>query len=199
MLLNKIGIRITEKEPQHLSRKKDSRRYCSYVGEARKNNSFYITNKDISCPLARYNLGLEKYNQEKIYDLAETLVNWNDADSKKKAFNYLKSTSTLDYSEKYISIFSINEINHKPDLVILFGNPNKFMPLVREITKLKGEWTKALMSGIGGMCAECTAAPMVTGEPNLSLGCGGSRAHALLNEDQLLVSLPYDLYNSLNF
>ena len=196
MLLNEIGIKITEEEPKNLSRNKDSRRYCDYVGEARENNSFYIVNEDISCPLARYNLGLEKYNQESIYNLAQTLVNWNDAKSREKAFNYLKSTNTLSYGKKYISIYPVNEISHKPDIVILFGTPDRFMPLVREITKLIGEWTNALMSGVGGMCAECTAIPLVTGKPNLSLGCGGSRPHGKLNEEQLLISLPYELYKT---
>lgn len=197
-LLKEIGIKVTEEKPEKLSRISDSRRYCDYVGEARENKAFYTTNEDISCPLARFNLGLEEYNQSKLNDLAKILVDWNDASDMEKALNYLKTSKTLDYGQKYISYFPVNEhVYEKPDLVVKIGTPDEFMPLIKEVTKLTGEWPQALLSGVGGMCEESTAVPLITGRINVSLGCGGSRPHAKLEESQLLIGLPYEIYKEL--
>ncbi|MFW6007083.1 MAG: DUF169 domain-containing protein [Bacillota bacterium] len=198
MFLNKIGIKITSNKPKKLSKLNDSRRYCNYIGEARDNRAFYIQNENISCPLARYNLGLEEFIQKDIKNLAKTLVNWNDAETEEKALNYLKNTATLDYSNKYISIYPLNKNYKEPDLVILIGTPDTFMPLIREICKEKGEWGQYFMSGVGGMCAETTAIPLSTGKSNVSLGCGGSRPHARLKEGELLIGMPYALYKKVS-
>lgn len=195
MLLNQIGIKITEEEPDKISCIDDEARFCEFVGRAREGKSFYLTVDNISCPLARYNLGLEKHDNQKLEKLARILVSWGDAGNRKKALKYLQETQALDYGKKHISIFPLNKRIYKPDLVILFKTPDELMPLARGIAKDTGEWNCYHMSGVGGMCAEATANPLVTGEPNFSLGCGGSRPHGRLKESQLLSGLPYDIYS----
>lgn len=195
MLLNQTGIKINEEKPDKISCIDDEARFCEYVGRAREGSSFCLTVNNISCPLARYNLGLEEHDKQKLEELARTLVSWGDADNRKRALNYLQETPVLDYGEKYISVFPLDMGIKRPDLVILFMTPDKLMPLAREVAKKTGDWNSYYMSGVGGMCAEVTAIPMVTGKLNFSLGCGGSRPHGRLEEDQLLSGLPYDTYN----
>ena len=65
-------------------------------------------------------------------------------------------------------------------------------------TRLTGQRTQGIASGVGGMCGECTAIPLMTGRANISLGCGGSRPNARLNPDQLLLALPISTYRLLS-
>ena len=199
MLKNEIGIKITTNKPDEINRVKINRSYCAFVGEARKDKIFYTSNQDIDCPLARFNLGLEKFNEKKLNNLASTLVAWNDAENREKAHQYLKKSNTLDYNEKYILYIPLNQApDIEPDIVMKIGTPQEFMPIIREITKLKGDWTESFISGVGGMCGEATAIPLKKGKVNISLGCSGSRPHGKLNKGELIMALPYKIYKKLN-
>jgi uncharacterized protein (DUF169 family) len=168
------------------------------VGYAREGRAFYAQNEDISCPLARFNLGLDQVTPERLGELAKTLVGWSDAKNEEIALRYLKSATTLGISKKYICYFPMENSRMAPDVVVKIGSPEEFMPLLRTITRLTGRRTQGVASGVGAMCGECTAIPMVTGKPSISLGCGGSRPHARLAPDQLLLALPIEPYRLLH-
>lgn len=196
MLNNEIGVKITDKKPDNIPRTKYSKSYCAFMGQAREGNVFYTTNEDINCPLARYNLGLEELDKKGLDSLASTIVSWGDAEDKSKALKYLESSNTLNYDRKYIIYFPINQnnLNIEPDIVINIGTPKKFMPILRKLTKQDGDWLNARLSGVGGLCGESTAIPIMTDEPNISLGCGGSRPYGKLENGQLFLAYPFKYF-----
>ena len=196
-LVDEVGLVISATKPVGLSRITSPERHCSFVGFAREGRTFYAQNEDISCPLARFNLGLDQMTPEKLGELARTLVSWSDAQNEEIALRYLKSATTLDVSEKYICYFPMENTKLVPDVVVKIGSPEEFMPILRTITRLSGQRVQGVASGVGAMCGECTAIPIVTGNPNISLGCGGSRPHARLAPDQLLLALPIEVYRLL--
>jgi len=204
-LVDEVGLVISATKPVGLLRVTSPERHCSFVGFAREGRTFYAQNEDISCPLARFNLGLGEVTPERLGELAKTLVGWSDAQNEEVALRYLKSATTLDVSEKYICYFPVENSKHALeqseamvlDVVVKVGSPEEFMPLIRTITRLTGRRIQGVASGVGAMCGECTAIPMVTGRPNISLGCGGSRPHARLAPDQMLLAMPIDVYRLL--
>lgn len=196
-LVNEIGIAISPVEPVGVPRVTDSDQHCSLVRLAREGRTFYACNEDISCPLARFNLGSDSRTDKNLSYLAKTLVDWGDAENETIARRYLENATTLEMAEKYICYFPISNPKLKPDVVIKIGSPEELMPLVRAITRFTGQRTPGIVSGVGAMCGECTAIPLVTGQPNVSLGCGGSRPHARLDQDQLLLALPFKVYHLL--
>jgi uncharacterized protein (DUF169 family) len=196
-LATEIGITVLNAAPVGVPRVTAPDRHCALVGLAREGKTFYAGNEDISCPLARFNLGLDPKTEEHSAELAQILVNWNDAENQKIALCYLKSATTLEVGEKYLCYFPLPSSDLAPDVVVKMGSPEEFMPLVRTMTRLTGRRTPGIASGVGAMCGECTAIPIVTGGPNISLGCGGSRPHARLDPDQLLLALPIEVYRLL--
>lgn len=196
-LAPEIGITLFNAAPVGVPRVTAPDRHCGLVGLAREGKTFYARDEDISCPLARFNLGLGPKTEENLAELAQTLVSWNDAENKEVALRYLKSATTLNVGEKYLCYFSLPNSDLTPDVVVKIGSPEVFMPLVRTMTRLTGRRTPGIASGVGAMCGECTAIPIVTGGPNISLGCGGSRPHARLDPDQLLLALPINMYRLL--
>jgi len=78
-----IGIIVTKERPEGLKRTNFKGKHCEMVGRARKGESFYVENGDINCPLARYNLGLERFKS--LRELAKILVGWRDAIDEEKA------------------------------------------------------------------------------------------------------------------
>ncbi|MCK4786387.1 MAG: DUF169 domain-containing protein [Desulfobacteraceae bacterium] len=197
-LVDEVGLVISATRPVGLSRITSPECHCSFVGYAREGRAFYTQNEDISCPLARFNLGLDQVTPERLGELARTLVSWSDAQNEEIALRYLKSAVTIDVSKKYICHFPMENTKMAPDIVVKIGSPEEFMPILRTITRLSGRRVQGVASGVGAMCGDCTAIPMVTGRPNISLGCGGSRPHARLAPDQLLLALPIEPYRLLH-
>ena len=190
MLKNKIGIKITKALPANLTRAKSPLKHCSAVGLARTGERFYAQNNDISCPLARYNLGLEEPNDKFIHELARILIGWGDANSEEIGLKYLQSRPKLQFEKKYIIYFPLPDNELEPDVIIEVSKPHELMLEIRDLTASTGESINGFMSGVGAMCGECTAYPMLTGKPNVSVGCTGSRPAAELKHDELFFAVP---------
>lgn len=189
-MLKIIGIKITNDKPADLQRIKVPDTHCSFVGQARAGKRFYAQNDDISCPLARYNLGLEEPDDGFVQELARTLVGWNDADNPDIGSRYLRTRPKLPFEKKYILYFPVPDNDHVPDVKIEVTHPDELMLKIRDLTSQTGDSLGSYMSGVGAMCGECTAIPILTGKPNISMGCTGSRPGAGLKHDELFFAMP---------
>jgi len=96
-----------------------SRQFCSWAEVARAGRDIYITRENISCPLARYNLGYKDYSTQ----LASTLVSWGDADDETAAEKYLKSAHRLQGPR----VIYLSRNTEKADVVVCFGTPDEMM------------------------------------------------------------------------
>ena len=155
-----IGIKVSLDEPKGIERARGSQNHCDFVREAREGKVFYINKENISCPLARFYLGLEK--DTNIASLAKTLVSWGDAKDVKTAEKYLKDALRFPYQKRNIIYFPLDKAPLQPDVVIKIGPAEEVMYWVREITCNTGERIKGSVSGIGAACGECTVYPLIT-------------------------------------
>lgn len=183
-LRNIVGLSLTVEEPVGISCLEKSDKHCHFIRRAREGDSFYIRRGAISCPLARFYLGIES----DVKSLARTLVGWNDGQDEDTALRYLKSAPHLDNCPGYIVYFPYPHESLKPDVIIKIGRPSDIMSLVQRFSSLTGERVKSLISGIGAACGECTAYPIVTGRETISLGCYGSRPGMDLGDAELLLA-----------
>jgi len=156
-------------------------KFCSWARMAREGKDVYVTEENISCPLARYNLGYSGYSAE----LAGILVAWGDAENEDVAETYLKGAYRL-HGVKVIHLCADLE---EPDIVVYFGTPDEIMRKVREFSRRTGERMPGMVSGIGAMCGELVSLPYVTGKPNCSVGCGGSRGR-VIRKGEVAVAFP---------
>jgi len=86
-------------------------------------------------------------------------------------------------------VFHLSKKMENPDLVVYFGKPDEIMHFVRDYSSKTGKRIQSRVSGIGAMCGELCAIPYVTGQPCLSVGCGGSRRR-VFGENEVAVSFP---------
>ncbi len=189
-LTNIVGIKITNEEPKDIMRTENVAEYCTFIGIARTGVKFYSKNTDISCPLARYNLGLKEFDNVLIDGLIRSLIGWGDAKSEEIALKYLESRIKLNTEEKFIIYFPYPDQSYEPDVIIEFTTPGNLMAKVRRHTYLTGEPIKCSVSGVGALCGECTAIPINSKQPTISLGCNGTRERAKLGNNELLLAVP---------
>jgi len=94
-------------------------------------------------------------------------------------------------SENYIIYFTYPYKKLRPDVIIKIVTPDEAQAIVQQYSAITGERVKASLSGIGAACGECTALPIVTNKPNVSVGCYGSRPGINLKKRELIIAAPF--------
>jgi uncharacterized protein (DUF169 family) len=196
-LTDRIGISILNKKPDGLPSIEHRVTHCTMVSEARKGRAFYAEDVNYSCGFAIYTLGLGRDVPAFRKALAEDLVSIKNAAGIEVSGKLLESTPRLPEGEKYIVFFPLEKMPMEPDIVVIFGKPSGIMDLVWRITGQTGERLQAHIGGIGATCSECTAQTVISGKPNLSLGCCGTRRFGRLDDNEIMLSLPWKDYKSL--
>ncbi len=185
---NLIGISFHQTAPTAAHKLTTNDKHCHFIGRARRGESFYIPAENISCPLARFHLGIEKPD---LKSLAGTLVGWTDAVDQDTGLKFLKSAYRMNQRFKYIAYFTHPENGLKSDVIIKICNPEEIQQIVQRYSSLTGERVNSPISGIGAACGECTAYVLMRGLPTVSVGCNGSRPAIGLRDDELLLAAPF--------
>lgn len=191
-MINLIGIKITNEKPTDLPRATSPHEYCHFIGMARTDMRFFTENEDISCPLARYNLGLHVLDDNQKDALVRYLIGWGDAKTKEIGLKYIESLNPLPVENKYIIYFPFPDKDYEPDVIMEFSTPGKILAKVRRHTYLTGEPIECSISGVGSLCGESTGRPILTKKPTISLGCTGSRSGVNLPHDQIILAIPFN-------
>jgi uncharacterized protein (DUF169 family) len=184
---NLIGISFHQAIPTAVHKLTTNDKHCHFIGKARRGESFYISAENISCPLARFHLGIEKPD---LKSLAQTLVGWTDAVDQDTGLKFLNLAYRMNQRFKYIAYFAYPENGLKADVIIKICNPEEIQQIVQRYSSLTGERVDSPISGIGASCGECTAYVLTKGLPTVSVGCNGSRPGIGLRDDELLLAAP---------
>ncbi len=78
-----------------------------------------------------------------------------------------------------------------PDVVILVGNPLTARRIVQAVEYKKGGRSTFNTAGIQSFCVDATASPYLKGEVNFSLGCDGSAKNAGLEDEDVVIGIPF--------
>ncbi len=195
-MTGKIGITLVDQTPQEIERVASPGRHCTFIGRARKGEILWARGEDFTCPLARYNLGIDPPDESTMETLAETLVSWGDVRDLETAHRFIAGLSPLPVSKRTFIYAPLDKMPVPPDLVLLILTPQEAFDHVLSFTRMTGERSGGHVSGIGALCGECTALPLQTKKAVISVGCGGSRREAFLSPEEMFLAIPYSLYRS---
>jgi len=195
-MTEKIGIALLDQIPQGIERVASPGRHCTFIGRARKGEILWARGEDFTCPLARYNLGIDPPDESTMEKLAATLVSWGDVRDLETAHRFIAGLSPLPVSRRTFIYAPLDRMPVPPDLVLLILNPQEAFRHVLSITASAGERNDGLVGGIGALCGECTALPLQTKKAAISVGCDGSRREAFLSPKEMFLAIPYSLYRS---
>jgi uncharacterized protein (DUF169 family) len=192
--MDRVGIAILYKKPDNLPSIGNRATHCNMIARAREGNVFYAEDVNYSCGLAIFSLALGRDVPAFRRALAEDLVSIKNAAGEEVSNKLLQSMPRLAEGKKFIVFFAIDKLPLIPDVVLLIGTPVEIMDIVWKITSQTGERIQTSISAIGSMCGELTAQTILTNRPNLSIGCCGSRRFGRLGKDEIMLSLPWDMY-----
>lgn len=209
-----VGISVLGREPRQMAKIEHRMYFCQMWRRARFGETFYLTEKELTCPGGRENLGLVEqtaiYNGLRAADYSNN--SWVGTgrevvpEDKSRVYplpvwkNPKVAVRTY-FMEKRIQAGSVkalilaplpkyDQIGISPDVVLLACTPEQGMRLVKAILWHTGGHICGHTGGAS--CSECVAKPYLTGEVTFCLSDGGFRTFAKLEFDKLLMGIPVE-------
>jgi uncharacterized protein (DUF169 family) len=101
---------------------------------------------------------------------------------------------------KYVGVVSapLSTANFDPDMVVIYCNTNQLRCLLSGVKYKDGYLVKPTLDP-SGACFQATVPVMQTGECQVTVPCGGDRAHALAQDDEMIFSIPKSRLEDLMF
>ena len=174
--------------------------YCVMVKAAAANGKAVKTVlEDHACDGATTALALEASTDE--IESGRTYFSYNLYSSVATARRLRKSVQCLDIRDGVtygVAIVPLSQCEKTPDVIISVCNPYQAMRMVQGYEYFTGAKPKIDMGAMGAMCSEVTVAPYVSGEMNVSVMCPSTRMLCKWEESELLVGIPYELFETIS-
>jgi uncharacterized protein (DUF169 family) len=164
--------------------------HCAHVSAARRGTPYWAAEGDITCPLARFNLGLDPPDDAVLDRLVDQLLAWEFTDDRAAARFFLSGLLPLPHGDPILVYGPPAALPREPDVTIHVVGPEEAMKRILERARSRGVRALGDMGGLGAVCGECTAFPLHSGRSCVSVGCPGSRRALALAPTELLLAEP---------
>ena len=185
-----VAIKFVLREknlPEGVSKIEDNIRHCEMVQKASHGDIFYATSEEEMCKGGSAAVGLqEPLEKAKTGEFYMTLGRFSSIGSAKRTVDAIPKIDPMMYALVYAPL---EKANFDPDVVVVICNPAQALKLAQALIYTSGGRIGADFSGIQSICADVVAGPFLSGTPNFTLGCSGSRQYADIKEDEVIVGL----------
>ncbi|NMC11068.1 MAG: DUF169 domain-containing protein [Methanothrix sp.] len=192
---NIVGVKLFKRDdeiPKDLDPIERPFRYCSMIQNARLEGTSFLARADYhECKGGASGLGLMECPEniasgslyfDKLHKCETKDVGVNIAANMPRL---LAGTTVATY------VAPLSKMVMNPDVVIFVGNPLQARRIVQAVMFKKGGRANFNTAGIQSFCVDATTSPYLKGEVNVSLGCDGSARNAGLDDDSVVVGIPF--------
>ena len=96
--------------------------------------------------------------------------------------------------ETYATMYApLEKAEFAPDIVMIFAKPKSMLKLAQSVLFRLGGRIYPQFSGIQSVCSDATAYVLLSGKPNFSLGCDGSRKFSGIADEEMVVGFPVEM------
>jgi uncharacterized protein (DUF169 family) len=168
-------------------------KHCMMVSLARNEGRiFYSTSDKHECNGGAFALGFR--------ELTPTLKKGNFYFKLGKFASVASSRMTmasvphLPTGETYATMYApLEKTPFTPQIIVVITNPWAMLKLAQSSLFRLGGRAHAEFSGIQSVCSDAVAQTYLTGKPNFSLGCDGSRKFSGIAEDEMVMGFPAEM------
>ncbi|MCL2712571.1 MAG: DUF169 domain-containing protein [Methanomassiliicoccaceae archaeon] len=162
--------------------------YCQSVMQARHGKSFLMPADMHSCNVGASSLGMTE-RPEKVasgeFHFAQGLHENISAVKK-----MIDDGAAIPFRTKGTVVCPLKDADFVPDVVIFVDIPERIYWFEPLHTTEKGGRVKYTTAPFQAACVDVTATPVISGEPNISIGCMGCRKRTDLKPDELVIGVP---------
>jgi len=168
-------------------------RHCAMVSKARNEGKiFFATVDNHECMGGAWALGLR--------EITETLKPGQFYFKLGKFESWASCKRTIDRihhagsGETFATVYAPLETTpFAPNVVLIVGTPRMMLKIAQSTLYRLGGRVYPEFSGIQSVCSDATAQVYLSGKPNFSLGCDGSRKFSGIAEEELVMGLPVEM------
>ncbi|MCL2786418.1 MAG: DUF169 domain-containing protein [Methanomassiliicoccaceae archaeon] len=162
--------------------------YCQTVLSARHGNGYMMPTESHMCNVGASVLGLMP-RPEKVAS-GEFHFTQKVHDSIDATKRMIDDSASIPFRTKGTVACPLRDANFVPDVVIFADIPERIYWFSGLRTAADGGRVTYTTAPFQGACVDTTAVPVVTGSPNISLGCMGCRKKTDLAPDELMIGVP---------
>jgi Uncharacterized protein conserved in archaea len=168
--------------------------HCQAVFRAVKGESFCLTTEMENCHVGTSVLGMTS-TPDKV-STGEFHAGIGIHDSVEAAGMMISQRVFVPYKTVGEVVCPLKDADFTPDVVILMDLPERIYWIVALMSAEKGGRATFSTAPFQCACEDITAIPIVTGSPNISLGCFGCRKRTDMSKDEVACGIPYVLMPS---
>ena len=168
-------------------------RHCMMVTLARKEGKcFYATADKHECNGGAWALGLKEQTQTlKTGEFYFKLGKFDSAPACKRTIDRVSHLNPL---ETYATMYApLEKTPFTPQIIIIVANPRGMLKLAQSSLFRLGGRIYSEFSGIQSLCSDATAQTYLSGRPNFSLGCDGSRKFSGIEDGEMVMGMPAEM------
>ena len=189
-----IGFAATKEDiPPGIPEIDKAIKHCMMVSLARNEGRiFYSTSEKHECMGGAFALGLK--------DLTPTLKTGKFYYKLGKFESITSSKRTMDSvphlptGDTYATMYApLEKTPFTPQVILIITNPWAMLKLAQSSLFRLGGRAHAEFSGIQSVCSDTVAQTYLTGKPNFSLGCDGSRRFSGIADDEMVMGFPSEM------
>lgn len=175
------GYEVPEKQMSH----------CQAVMGARNGGKYKMTSAMQGCNVGAACLGMMK-NPEKVAN-GEFHAGIGIHESPAAAKAMIDARTDIDFETEGEVVCPLKDANFIPDVVIFVDIPERIYWFDPLMTRKKGGRVHYSTAPFQCACEDATVMPIMTGEPNISIGCFGCRKRTDMKSDEMAIGVPFKL------
>jgi uncharacterized protein (DUF169 family) len=179
--------------PEGMQKMDKTVRHCQMVNLARNEGRiFYATVENHECMGGAWALGLREISDSlktgQFYFKLGKFESWAACKRTIDRIPHVESRAT------YATLYApLGLTPFAPHVVLMVASPRAMLKLAQTSLYRTGGRITAEFSGIQSVCSDATAQTYLTGRPNFSLGCDGSRRFSGIADGEMVMGLPGEL------
>ncbi|WP_321504383.1 DUF169 domain-containing protein [uncultured Methanoregula sp.] len=192
-----VAVRFANKKeaiPPGIPEISEKMRHCMMVSAARKEGKiFYATSAGHTCNGGAWALGLREIT-ESLKSGEFYFKNLGKFESTASCKRIIDKLPHLESGSTYATMYApLEKTPFDPHVVIIESSPLVMLKLAQSAIFRIGGRIHPEFSGIQSLCSDTCVQPLLTGEPNYSLGCDGSRYFAKIDDNEMVMGFPIEL------
>jgi uncharacterized protein (DUF169 family) len=168
-------------------------RHCTMVNLARSEGKiFYAPSGKHECNGGAWALGLREITPT--LKNGEFYFKLGKFDSAAACKRTIEKVIHLSPGETYATLYApLEKTPFTPQVILIITTPRNMLKLAQSSLFRLGGRIYAEFSGIQSVCSDATTRTYLTGRPNFSLGCDGSRRFSGITDDEMVMGFPAEM------
>jgi uncharacterized protein (DUF169 family) len=182
-----------EEIPEGVPEVEKTIRHCQMVSLARNEGKiFYATAEKHECMGGGWALGLKELTTT--LRTGQFYFKLGKFASQPASQRTMRAIPHLATGQTYATMYApLEKTPFTPEVILVIANPWTMLKLGQSSLFRLGGRVHAEFSGIQSICSDAVATPFLTGKPNFSLGCDGSRTFSGIADDEMVMGFPAEM------